>query len=126
MVTRRTKALVQLGLSLLASLWMLLLRKIRQDSEDEQHAPARLSLVGLVAGGVRGVGHLWANDRDFWQIRTSRRRRFLASLVTTTVDVRLSSRSESFNDSFALGHLLGATVYRAWFGLLRPLPEADG
>jgi len=125
MVSRRTKAVVQLGIAVLTALWMVSMRRLLRSSDDESHEPTPLSPSGFAVGGVWGAGQVWANDRDSWQVRTNRRRGMAVSLVGIAVQRRLLPRTESFRYSFGFGRVLGVVAYRTWYGFLRPLPSDD-
>lgn len=125
MVSRRTKAVAQLGIAVLTALWMVSMRRLLRSSDDESHEPTPLSPGGLAVGGAWGVGQVWAYDRDCWKVRSNRRRGLVVSLVGLAVELRLLPRTESFTYSLGFGRVLGVVVYRAWYGLLRPLPGGD-
>ncbi|ADE04343.1 MULTISPECIES: hypothetical protein [Haloferax] len=125
MVSRRTKAVAQLGIAVLTALWMVSMRRLLRSSDDESHEPTPLSPGGLAVGGAWGVGQVWAYDRDCWKVRSNRRRGLVVSLVGLAVERRLLPRTESFTYSLGFGRVLGVVVYRAWYGLLRPLPGGD-
>ncbi|MCO8266961.1 hypothetical protein ACOZ4B_19285 [Haloferax prahovense] len=125
MVSRRTKAVAQLGIALLTALWMMSIRRLLRSSDDESHEPTPLSPGGIAVGGAWGAGQVWAYDRDCWKVRTNRRRGMAVSLVGIAVQRRLLPRTESFTYSFGFGRVLGVVVYRTWYGLLRPLPSDD-
>ncbi|EMA01293.1 hypothetical protein [Haloferax denitrificans] len=125
MVSRRTKAVAQLGIAVLTTVWMVSMRRLLRSSDDESHEPTPLSPSGVAVGWAWGIGQVWAYDRDSWGVRTSRRRGMAVSLVGIGVQRRLLPRTESFQYSFGLGRVLGVVVYRTWYGLLRPLPGDD-
>ncbi|ELZ77788.1 hypothetical protein C454_14890 [Haloferax gibbonsii ATCC 33959] len=122
MVSRRTKAVAEFGLALLTALWMVSMRRLLRSSDDESYEPTPLSPGGLAVGGAWGAGQVWAYDRDSWKVRTRRRRALVVSFLGIAVERRLLPRTESFRYSLGLGRVLGVLGYRAWYGLLRPLP----
>ncbi|SFR33769.1 hypothetical protein SAMN04487947_0057 [Halogeometricum rufum] len=127
MVSRRTRARLELAVAVATLGFSLWLRRVlrRHDEGDELRDYA---LSGLAAGTLSQVVHLSLYDRDAWRIRTRRRRGFLLGLCEIGVERALRRRSAdpaAFGDGFWLGRGVGTVCYRCWYGLLRPLPGDD-
>jgi hypothetical protein len=122
MFRRRTRALFELGMSVVA---LFAVAHLRRQMSDE---PIPLSPGELATGALTGAILCYVHDCDVGNVRTSRRRRVLVSFVRIglrRVVQRLFPDSDTFRQNFGFGELLGTTGYRLWYGLLHPLPGDD-
>lgn len=122
MFRRRTRALLELGVNMLALFAVTHIRKYIQDE------PTPVSPGEFATGVLTGATICWAHDHDVGKIRTSRRRRILAMLVWTGWQqlIRcLTPDPDTFQYNFGFGTLIGTVTYRLWYGLLHPLPGDD-
>ena len=130
MVSRRTAARLELVVTGLALFVTFRIRRVMWKNEerwreDDSVDPPPLSAPEMALGAAGQAAYHWAYDRDVAGIRTSRRRRYLVSVVRLLVGRRLLSRDEADRYSRGVGGLLGAAAYRLRYGLLGPLP-GDG
>ena len=128
MVRRRTRALIELGVSTLSLLATAYSWKYLWDNGEKWDDPIPASLVGLVAGAIHNVVFHWMYDHDVAEMRSSRRRGFLAGTLFVAIHAlarRVAADSEAFEYNYNTGMLVGTIGYRLWYGLLYPLPGDD-
>lgn len=76
-------------------------------------------------GAIGQIAQYWLKDNDYHQIRSNRRREFVASfcfIVWERVLRRRTSNPRAVRYNFGVGRTAGAVLYRLWYGLLHPLP----
>lgn len=128
MVKRRTRALIELGLSTLALFTTLYSWKYMWSNVEKWDKPIPASPIEITAGTLKQILFHWAYDHNVSSIRTKRRRGLLAGLLFTGCHIvaqRLARDSEVFEYNYNVGTLIGTVGYRLWYGLLHPLPGED-
>lgn len=130
MIRRRIKAVVEFGMGVFLCWFVLRVRKFRYDHADEVDGdePEPLSPRWVATGAVTSAINMWLRDRDAYEIRTNRRRRFLFSALRFglgRMGRRFASNSEEVTESNSLGVAIGLVAYRLWYGILRPLPRSS-
>ncbi len=124
MLSRRTKARLSFlsNVLLLPIMYRYVYRWRRALGDDES-----LSIVPqwFIAGVGYQAAYYWAYDHDFGAIRTSRWRRALLSGIQSALVLKVIPQSGGESHSFSIGGSVGATAYRLWYGVLRPLPDSD-
>jgi hypothetical protein len=128
MVHRRTRALIELGVTIPLLLVVLWIWKFLWDHEERWDAPIAVSPVSLAVGALSAMLRVWARDRNCAKIRTNWRRRVVAESVWQgwqRLVPRLSSDARTTRYNFAVGAVIGAVGYRLWYGLLHPLPSDE-
>ena len=118
MVTEQTRARMELLGSIASLLAILLFRKRSDESEA-------LSRRWMIAGFVSMIPYLWAYDRDWHALKSSIRRRGIATMGWSAIQQFILPENESVKYSFSIGMLTGGIVYRLWSGVLQPRPIID-
>lgn len=125
MLSRRTRALIEFGVSVLGLYIQIRLWKRLLDDIDDWDEPTRPSVSGLAAGALWEVGWLWLRDHDVGSIRTNPYRGILVGICRQAVNRRLFPQTKAFKNNVGIGKTAGRAGYRLWYGVIRPLPGTD-
>lgn len=118
MVTEQTRARMEFIGSITSLLAILLFRR-----RSDEYEP--LSRRWMIAGFVSMIPYQWAYDRDWHSLKSSTRRRGIATMGWSAIQQFILPENESVKYSFSIGMLAGSIVYRLWYGVLQPLPITD-
>jgi hypothetical protein len=117
MVTEKTRARMEFVGSIVSLLVVVLFRRRSDESEP-------LSRRWMIAGFVGMIPYLWAYDRDWYALKSSTRRRGIATIGWSAIQQFVLPENESVEYSFSIGMLAGSIVYRLWYGVLQPHPPS--
>lgn len=106
------------GLFVQAYIWK------RWKQRDGSDGPPSISPKGVFVGMLNQIAFNWAYDRDVGCLRTNKYRTLAYGATSGLIQRRVFPSTE-FRYSFSTGGLVGTTLYRTRYGLLRPVPNSE-